>query len=184
MASRFEFRLATDGLIAQSVQTSGGRLHAYGGSDTEIGAKVKLLDAARGGLDLAVIPYLSLPTASRGFGSDHYDPGFKLAAAHDLPHGFGLSGTFNAADASTGSGRSWQHEVSVSLDHALGRGLGAYGEVDGAFAGSGCACSVDGGITVALGANGQLDVEAGRGLRGAAQIWFVGAGVVIRRRHR
>jgi hypothetical protein len=183
---RVELRVATDGLIADSVRTPHGPVHTHGGSDSELGGKVKLFDAARAGIDLALIPYLSLPTASRGFGSDHVDPGFKVAAARDLPHGFGLSGTFNAADVSGDGRRAWQRELSVSLDHGVGvgAGVGAFGEVDSAFTGSGCDCSVDAGITVALGTNGQVDVEAGRGLHGAAQDWFVGAGFVVRHRHR
>jgi len=147
-----------------------------------VGGKVKLLDEARAGVDLAVLPYLSLPTASNGFGSDHYDPGFKIAAGRGLPHGFGLSGTFNAADASGDDERAWEREISVSLDHGVG-GVGAYGEVDGSFAGAGCDCSVDGGITVPVGANRQFDVEFGRGVHGAAQDWFVGVGFVVRRLH-
>jgi hypothetical protein len=181
---RVEFRVATDGLIADSVRTPTGPVHTHGGSDSEVGGKVKLFDATRAGIDLAVIPYLSLPTASRGFGSDHIDPGFKVAASRDLPRGFGLSGTFNTAEVSGDGGRVWQRELSVSLDHGVGAGVGAFGEVDSAFNGSGCDCSVDGGITVALGTNGQVDVEAGRGLHGAAQDWFVGAGFVVRYRHR
>src|SRR5262245_33121430 len=48
LASRAELRFAVDG------------------HDVEVGAKVKLLDAGRTGLDLSVIPYLSR------------DPGFKV----------------------------------------------------------------------------------------------------------
>lgn len=184
LASRVELRFASDGLVVDSARTPVGRVHTHGGSDSDIGGKVKLLDSARAGVDLAVIPHLSLPTASRGFGSGHVDPGLKVAAARDLPGGFGLSGTFSAADAAGDAGRTWQRELSVSLDHGVGGGVAAYGEVDRTFAGGGCDCSVDGGITVALGTDRQVDLEAGRGVHGAAQDWFVGAGFVIRHRHR
>ena len=176
--------MSADGLIDQTVRTSSGRARTYGRSDAEVGGKVKVLDEARAGVDVAVLPYVSVPTASTGFGSAHYDPGFKVAAGRGLPRGFGLSGTFNAADPAGDTGRAWQREISVSLDHGVGGGVGAYGEVDGAFAGNGCGCSVDGGVTVPLGANGQFDVEMGRRVHGPAQDWFVGAGFVIRRRPR
>ncbi len=145
---------------------------AVEGHDPEVGGKVRLLDAHRAGLDLAVIPYLSR------------DPGFKVAAGRELPHGFELSGTFNATDGRTGSGRAWQKEISVSLDRAVNTRLGAYGEVDGGFAGHGCACSVDGGITIGVSAHGQLDVEVGHRVHGDAQDWFMGAGFAVRRLHR
>jgi len=182
VAPRVELRVSADGLIDQSVRTPSGRAHAHGRSDAEVGGKVKLLDEARAGVDVALLPYVSLPTASNGFGSAHYDPGFKVAAGRGLPHGFGLSGTFNASDPAGDAGRAWQREISVSLDHGVGGGAGAYGEVDAAFAGGACGCSVDAGITVPVGTNGQFDVEVGRGVHGAAQQWFVGAGFVIRRR--
>jgi len=184
VASRLELRVSADGFIEQSDRTPAGRTQTHGRSDAEVGAKVKLLDEARAGVDLAVLPYLSLPTASNGLGSAHYDPGFKVAAARGLPRGFGLSGTLNAASASGDDRRAWGREISVSLDHGVGGGVAAYGEVDGAFAGADCGCSVDGGVTVPIGANGQFDVEFGRGVHGAAQKWFVGAGFVVRRLHR
>jgi hypothetical protein len=182
VAPRVELRVSADGLIDQTVRTSSGRARTYGRSDAEVGGKVKVLDEARAGVDVAVLPYVSVPTASTGFGSAHYDPGFKVAAGRGLPRGFGLSGTFNATDPAGDTGRAWQREISVSLDHGVGAGVGAYGEVDGAFAGRGCGCSVDGGVTVPLRANGQFDVEMGRRVHGPAQDWFVGAGFVIRRR--
>jgi hypothetical protein len=178
---RVELRVATDGLVAQSVQTNAGSAHAHGRADAELGGKVKLLDSTRARVDLALLPYVSLPTASEGFGTGHYDPGVKVVAGRQLARGFGLSGTFNTVDASGDSGRAWSREVSVSLDHDLGSGVGAYGEMDGAFSGRDCGCSVDGGITVAVGANGQFDVEAGRGVHGAAPDWFLGVGFAVRR---
>jgi len=184
VAPRVELRLSADGVIDQAVRTSSGRAHTHGRSDAEVGGKVKLLDEARAGVDVAVLPYVSLPTASSGFGSGHSDPGFKVVAARGMPRGFGLSATFNAADASGDSRRAWQREMSVSLDHGVSGSVGAYGEVDGSFAGRGCDCSVDGGITVPVGVNGQFDVEVGRGVHGAAQNWFVGAGFVVRHLHR
>ena len=175
-----ELRLATDGVIAQSTHTAAGREHARGFSDAELGAKVHLLDAARAGVDLAVIPYVSLPTAAAGFGSSHYDAGFKIAGGREVAGAYGVSGTFNAASARADGVRAWQREISVSVDHALRGAVAAYGEIDGAFAGAGCACSIDGGLTIGVGSHGQFDVEAGRGVIGEAEHWFVGVGYVLR----
>ena len=77
---------------------------------------------------MAVIPFMSLPTASDGFGTNGYDPGFKLTVARDLPRGFGLSGNFNAASVTSAEGRSWEREASLSLGHGLGGAWGASGK--------------------------------------------------------
>jgi hypothetical protein len=130
IGSRFELRFAGDGYISQSVQTPAGQVRSNGRSDAELGAKRKFLTADAAGLDMAVIPLLSLATASTGFGSAGYDPGVKLTWARDLPQGFGLSGNFNAASVTDDGDRVWEREVSVSLGHGLG---GAWGGVLGSL---------------------------------------------------
>jgi len=183
VGSRFEFRFAGDGFVSQSLQTPSGHVRTSGRSDLEIGGKFKFADADRAGLDLAVIPFLSLPTATNGFSSNGYDPGFKLTAARDLPRGFGLSGNVNFADVTSEMGRTWQREASLSLGHSLGGPFGAYWETYGTLIGGGCDCTVNTGVSVALGGNGQLDMEVGRGISGQAQDWFVGVGFAVRRLH-
>lgn len=181
VGAHFELRFAGDGVVSQSQQTPAGAVRTTGRSDVEIGAKFKFLE--RTGFGMAVIPFLSLPTASNGFSSNGYDPGFKLTAARDLPGGFGLSGNVNLADVTTSERRAWNREASVSLGRALGGPFGAYWETFGTVDGRGCECTVNTGVTMALGTNGQLDVEIGRGVSGQAQDWFVGVGFAVRRLH-
>lgn len=181
VGSRVELRLGADGLVSQSLGPSGQRARSTGRSDVEIGAKIKFLDATRGGLDMAVLPFLSLPTASDGFGTTAYDPGVTLAAARELPRGFGLSGNFNLASITEETGRTMAYEASVSVGHDLGGGFGAYGETYGTLTDGGCACTVNGGITAAAGPNGQFDLAVGRGVSGDAPDWFVGFGFTVRR---
>jgi hypothetical protein len=133
---------------------------------------------------MAVIPFLSLPTASDGFGSTGYDPGLKLTWARELPRGFGLSGNFNVTSVTGDTARSWERELSLSLGHGLGGAWGAYWEAYGAVAGGQCDCTVNTGVSRAIGDNGQIDFEVGRGVSGAAQDWFVGVGFAVRRLHR
>jgi hypothetical protein len=183
IGARFELRFAGDGLVSQSQQTPSGHVRTTGRSDFELGAKFKFADAARTGIDMAVIPFLSLPTASNGFSSNGYDPGFKLTAARDLAKGFGLSGNFNAASVTTETGRSWEREASLSLGHGLGGPFGAYWETYGTLTGGGCECTVNTGVSMAIGGNAQVDMEVGRGVSGQAQDWFVGVGFAVRRLH-
>ena len=178
---RVELRFAGDGVVSQSQQTPSGAVRTTGRSDVEIGAKFKFLDSTA--VAMSVIPFVSLPTASQGFSSTGYDPGFKLTAARDLPRGFALSGNFNLADVTADGRRAWTREASLSLGRALGGAFGAYWEAYGTLDGGRCDCTANTGVTMALGANGQLDVEIGRGISGEAQDWFVGIGFAVRRLH-
>jgi hypothetical protein len=184
IGSRFELRFAGDGFVSQSLETPAGIERSGGHSDAEIGAKFKFFDASKVGVDMAVIPFLSLPTASDGFGTSGYDPGFKLTVARELPRGFGLSGNFNAASVTGEAGRAWEREASLSLGHGLGGAWGAYWESYGAFHDGDCDCTVNTGVTRAFGDNSQVDFEIGRGISGQAQDWFVGVGFAVRRLHR
>ena len=80
--------------------------------------------------------------------------------------------------------RVWEREVSVSLGHGLGGAWGAYWEAYGAVANGGCDCTLNTGVSRAIGANGQIDFGVGRGISGVAQDWFVGVGFAVRRLHR
>ena len=182
LGSRVELRLASDGYVAQRVEETGGRHTNRGRADMEVGAKVKLFDAATRGFDMALIPALTLPIATTGFGSGGYDPGVKLTVARDLPKEFGLSANLNTASVTEGNGRVWSREASVSLAHALGGPFGAYWEAYGSFD-SGCDCTLNTGVTMALSANHQVDFEVGRGVSGDARGWFIGLGFAVRRLH-
>jgi hypothetical protein len=183
LGRRVELRLASDGYVSQSLDAAGGRRSRSGRADMEVGAKVKLLDADRTGFDLALIPALTLPTASESFGSNGYDPGVKLTVARDLPREFGFSANLNTASVTEGDGRVWSREASVSVSHALAGAFGAYWETYGSFDGDGCDCTLNTGVTMALGANRQVDVEIGHGVSGDARGWFVGLGFAVRRLH-
>ena len=182
LGSRVELRLASDGYVAQSVEEAGGRSTHRGRADLEVGAKVKLLDAAKAGFDMAVIPAVTLPVATTGFGSGGYDPGVKLTVARDLPAEFGLSANLNTASVTEADGRVWSREASVSLGHDLGGPFGAYWEAYGSFD-RGCDCTLNTGVTMALSANHQVDVEVGHGVSGDARGWFVGVGFAVLRLH-
>ena len=179
--SRFELRFADDGFISQSVSTPAGHVRTNGHSDVELGAKVKLLKGEAAGLHVALLPFVSLPTASHGLGSGGYDPGIKAAWSRDLPKGIGLSGNVNASSATEGPAKVWTREVSLSVGHALSGAWSAYWEAYGAARSGRCACAVDAGLALALGPNRQIDLEAGRGLGSHAQNWFIGAGFSVRR---
>jgi hypothetical protein len=179
--SRAEVRLALDGYVAQSVRTAAGNVRVSGRSDVEVSTKVKLLAGDATWLHVAVLPFLSLPTATQGLGSAGYDSGVTVAWARELPWDVELSGNVNASSIAAEVGRTWKRELSVSAGRGLGRGWGAYWEAYGAVGDGRCECSVDAGVSLAIGANSQIDVEAGRGVSGPVPHWFIGVGFAMRR---
>ena len=177
---RVELRLGGDGFVSESLRTATGSQRSSGYSDAEIGAKVKLFSADKAGLDIAIIPALSLPTGKDGFSSGGYDPGMKFTWARELPRGFGLSGNLNAASITVDGVREWERAVTLSLGHELAGSWGAYWEGYGFLANGSCDCTINTGVTRAFGPNAQFDVEVGRGVSGDAPDWFVGVGFAVR----
>lgn len=179
---RAELRLGTDGYFA----TGSGPARVSGIADLELGAKFRLFDQDRTGLDIAVIPIVSLPTGADGVSSGAVDPTVKFTWARELPRGFGLSGNYNIASLTDGDQRFTQQALSVSLGHDLAfADLGGYIEVFGFSpiereAGDGW--TLDFGVSRQIGGDFQLDLEGGRGLTQDAPDWFIGFGLSIRGR--
>ena len=181
VGDRAELRLGTDGFVSQH----GAGLRASGAGDMEVGAKVRLFDQSVAGLDIAIIPAISLPTGSDSQSSGGADPSVKVTWARTLPHDLGLTGNVNVASLTEGATRFRQQAFSVSLGRALFAGWGGFVETYGfspMARGSDAGLIVDGGITRPAGANLQFDVEAGRGLTADAPDWFFGVGMAIRGR--
>jgi hypothetical protein len=179
LGRRVELRLGSDGFVAQSLGVGSDGARTSGYADAEVGVKVRLVEGVAG-FDMAVIPMMSMPTGRTGFSSEGYDPTLKITWAHDLMAGFGLSGNFNFASTTEAGNRNTERTVSLSLDHDFGKAWGAYWESYGTFAGGACACTVNSGITRAVGPNMQADIEVGRGVTSSAPDWFVGVGFAIR----
>lgn len=181
MGRRVELRVGTDGYFSEGE----GLTRVNGIADMEVGVKVRLFDAARAGVDIAVIPMVSLPTGSDEVSAGHADPTVKFTWARDLPAGFGLSGNYNLSSLSSEDGRFGQQALSASLGHDLALGFGSYLEIFGftpMAPGSGAGWTIDGGVSHQIGRNLQFDVETGRGVTAEAPDWFLGFGVAIRGR--
>jgi hypothetical protein len=181
VSPRVELRLGTDGFVSQRA----GGIRVSGAGDMEVGAKIRLFDQAAAGVDIAILPALSLPTGSDSQSSGGADPSVKVTWARSLPRDFGLTGNLNVASMTDGGARFTQQAFSLSLGHPLLAGWGGFVETYGFSPmerGGGAGLTLDGGLTRPVGANLQFDVEAGRGLTPEAPDWFVGFGVAIRGR--
>jgi hypothetical protein len=182
VAPRLELRIDAEGFVEESLSTP-GTARASGVSDVELAIKYKLFDQEQVGLDIAIIPLISLPVGSDDFTSGGYDPTVKLTWSRDLARGFGLGGNVIVSSITEAGARFTQTAISASLGHGLGEGWGGFWELYGASSLSrdgGRAWLFDTGITHTLGANAQLDLSVGRGLTEDAPDWFIGVGFSIR----
>ena len=178
LGGRTELRLGHAGLLGGE-----GR---RGAGDSELGAKINLMPHADGWRpELALLGGRSLPTGDHGFSSGGADPSFLVAFAHELLPRLSLG--YNAGAAWESSADRPDRDTFIVYSLALGVGLtdrlGTFLElfgdrqVTGAIASS---ASVDGGLTLLLTDTLQLDVFAGRGLRGPTDDLFVGTGLSFR----
>ncbi len=94
-------------------------------------SKVVILEAGHRRPAISLIPLISAPAGSPFFSSGAWDPTLKIAIGKDLPKGFSASGNVDFSSLTTPEGRFLQTAWSVSVDHPLGRGFGAYWEVFG-----------------------------------------------------
>ena len=181
LGARSELRVGHAGVIG-----SEGR---HGAGDSEIGAKVNLIETADGWTpELAILGGLSLPTGEEAFSSDGVDPSFLVAFAHELSPRLSLG--YNVGGAWESSPDQPDREASLLYSLALGMGvtnrLGAFIEVFGDRRRTGdtaTGVSIDGGLTFLLTDAMQIDSFVGKGLHGPTADAFVGTGLSFRLPH-
>ena len=178
LGARTELRVGHAGVIG-----SKGR---HGAGDSEVGAKVNLIETADGWTpELAMLGGLSLPTGDEAFSSDGVDPSFLVAFAYELSPR--LSVGYNVGAAWESSPDQPDREASLLSSLALGMSvtdrLGAFLEVFGDRRTTGdtaTGVSIDGGLTFLLTDAMQIDLFIGRGLHGPPADAFVGTGLSVR----
>ena len=182
VTDRFELRVSADGLLSDTSSSPGSR-RLSGRSDVEVGAKLKLIESARTGFELSLLPIVSLPIGSNTFTSGGYDPTAEFAWTKSLPRGVSLSGNVTTASVSEDHHRFTQHILTLSVDRDLAAGWNGFAEAfrasslqrDGA-----AVWILDTGATHRLGRQAQFDISVGRGVTAAAPDWFVSAGIALR----
>ena len=180
-----ELRLGFDGW--QHASTEGGGSVA-GPGDLELGAKVRLANGAGFSPAVAVMGGILLPVGHADFRAGGVDPSVRVSLAHELGGGVGLG--YNAGAFWTtveGAGGDESLEASLLYSIVLGRELvprlaafiEAFG-VHGLGEGGGSWVALDGGVTVPIRVNVQLDLSGGVGLSPGAEDWFLSAGFALR----
>ncbi len=188
----FELRIGWEGYTwlqerlpeqSQSGRTVYRDQWSQGASDLYLGVKWKMLEQAGLRPHLSVIPAITVPSGTIGFGSRDVDPEVKLAWSYDLSESMALSGNINAVVPSDDEGHFFQAGASVSLGIGLTDDVGCYLEYFGFYPNTretDCAHSVNAGLTWQITEDFQLDWRAGFGLNEEADDFFTGAGFGIR----
>jgi hypothetical protein len=158
-----------------------GRGEAEGFGDIELRWKWNLWGNAGGRTALGVMPFVSVPTRT-AVSSGEWEGGVILTWATELPAGWGL-GVQGEVD------RGWddasrRHEWDFLHTLVIGRDLteraGIYLEYIGVAGAHPYEASLSGGLTVAIGADLQLDLGGTYGLNDAAEDFSIFQGFTYR----
>lgn len=185
---RLEGRVGFAGWMRAETVSTGGTTIAAGVGDLDVGFKYQLAAALGMRPQIALIGTLTLPTGEADFGGERADPSVRLAFANELSDRVGLGYNVGAMWTSMpdvgGATRTLVDALyTVAFGFTVNDMIGAFAESFGTFALSEGAASehlLDGGFTLLLRDNLQLDISAGAGLNGAADDWFVGGGFAVR----
>jgi hypothetical protein len=182
IGKRVELRAGGAGLQHTSVLSAGERVTTRGGSDLFVGAKVRVLDEARAGLELNVVPAVTLPTGSNGMTSTGHDPSVTVAVARALPLGFDSAAVFAVAGPTKELEHRREYAGSALLAKPLTGRATAFAEVVRVAPWQAPAVtSLNGGLAFLVNGDMQLDVQLGRDVRNGSR-WTLATGIVFRRR--
>ena len=191
LVGNLEARVGFAGWQAMRLTTAGGAggvSDDNGVGDIDLGFKYRLITGD--GLDpqVAFLAGASVPTGQDGFSSGRVDPSFRLSLAHDLSERLSLGynlGSSWLTEKDVGGVDDTRVEglYTVALGISLTERVGVFAESFGSLAlsdGGADQHSVDGGITLLLRNNLQLDLSGGFGINTGADDWFFGAGLAAR----
>jgi hypothetical protein len=152
--------------------------------DTSLGAKFVVHRSDGAGPRIALLADATLPTGSDPFGGDGVQPGGLVAVGWDLSPRVGLGVNAGYRYARDGTDRFDEFRSSLALGLGLTDDVGLYLEY---FAdhrpadGRPSEVSLDGGVTLLLSPDLQLDARGEIGLNSATPDFALGAGLSIRR---
>ena len=160
--------------------TDGHRERARGWSDLAIRAKLNLFGNDRGAMAMALMPFLSLPTAGGAFGSHGVEGGLIVPFATKLGGGWDL-GTMVEGDLRREDRRAtFAGIASVTVSHDITERLGGYVEWWNEWTRPGWASTFDVGLTFRITPSVQLDAGANFGLTRSADDLVVFTGISVR----
>jgi hypothetical protein len=180
LGDRFEARIEPGSWVS----VDDGEEEVSGLDDAGLGVKVLLVrDSPPAVPAVALLVSSSLPTGEDAIGESGWQPEARLALGWALSELWSLGANAGWGRPQEGGERFDQALGSVALGRSLGERLAAFAELYGfapAEPGGEDAVHADGGLTLALGPDAQLDVRAGVGLTDAAADWLFGLGLARR----
>jgi hypothetical protein len=178
---RFELRVEPGSWVSAENRAD---TDVSGLDDAAMGLKAVLFEAGPAGTpDAALLLSVSLPTGAEKIGEEEVQPEARLALGWTLSEAWSLGTNVGWGRPVDGGRRFDQAVGSVALGRALGGPWGAFLELYGlapAGPGGGDAAYVDGGLTLGLGPDAQLDLRVGSGVTDTAADWFLGLGFARR----
>ncbi len=187
LADWLELRVAWNYAEETVTEFGGVRTLQTGSEDLYLGLKLGLTGQAGILPEMALMPQMTVPTGSSHFSAGETLPGLNWLYGWDVNDWLSTGGSTQAnraLDDVTGKpflafAQSW------TINYSLAERVGAYTEYfviapDGADTNP-TESYADGGFTLVVTNNLQLDVRAGVGLNDAADDYFVGSGFAVRR---
>lgn len=184
-ADWLEFRLGW--IYADEVYTNNGaRTSAHGSRDLYVGAKVALTPQAGLLPEMAIVPQALLPIGAEEFTAGETLPGVNWLYSWNVTEAVYLAGSSQVnrfLDSATAE-PFLEFAQSMAIGRSLTENCGLYGEwfvlvPDGADSET-TQHYLNGGATLLIGLNIQLDVRVGCGLSETATDFFAGAGASVR----
>lgn len=195
LVPRVELRIGVASwmFVRETAEAESDRDNGIG--DTEVGFKLRLADSRGVFPAIALLGALSLPTGDRGFSSERADPSFRFAFSHDIGErvavGYNVGAVWVSEEEAVSGAESDRQSrdlqgdllytitVGVGLTHRLGAFVEAFG-FTALESERSDRQALDGGLTLLLAPNLQLDVRVGVGLDSDAEDWFTGLGLSVR----
>ena len=160
--------------------TDGHREREHGWSDLTIRAKLNLFGNDKGSMAMALMPFLSLPTAGGAFGSDAVEAGLIIPFAAKLRGGWELGAQIEGDLRREDRRATFAGIASATLSHDITERLGGYVEWWNEWTRADWASTCDIGLTFRITPNVQLDAGANLGLTRSADDLVVFTGISIR----
>jgi hypothetical protein len=172
LSRQWEARFETNGFSHDWASSVAGVSRASGFAPVSIGAKYHFQDAPEGSRkpSLGTIVRVFPASGSDGFRSRHVTGDWRLSADTDLGHRLSLNPNLGAALYEDGTGRTFGAALAAAtLTYAVGKRVQVFVD-SGAQApevrAGHSAVLFDGGAMYLVNRDTQLDVAAGRGIRG------------------
>jgi predicted porin len=135
------------------------------------------------GASLAVLPGVSVPVGSDGFGANAWQPELLVAAALPLTAKFTLAGNLGDTYAKIGDDRAHRLLATVAGWYTLSSKVSAFAEYGGSRLADDASSKLqyfDAGVAVVVLPAVQLDLRVGHGVNGVSNDNFIGLGITRR----